>query len=329
MRSLLLVPLLVFALVPSWTGEPRLPLYNGTPKVRVERVSLDPQDPARRRVGALTFLGGLHFSSADPAFGGFSAMRVAGDQFTMLSDGGLLFGFRMGADMSPRAMRFGALPDGPGAGWAKSDRDSESMTLDPSSGRVWVGFESWNAIWRYAPGLVTAEASARPRAMRPWPKGGGPEAMVRLHDGRFLVFSELEDAPKAGRVALMFDRDPTEPGARHFTFAYRPPAGFSPTDAVELADGRVVVLNRKLSLRELFTARVTVLDPAAIRPHAQVTSREIAALAPPLIHENFEALAVTREGDSTILWIASDDNPPSFFQRALLLKFRLDLPPKQ
>jgi hypothetical protein len=43
-------------------------------------------------------------------------------------------------------------------------------------------------------------------------------------------------------------------------------------------------------------------------------------------HDNFEALAIAREGDATILWIASDDNN-AWWQQSLLLKFRLDLPP--
>jgi len=43
-----------------------------------------------------------------------------------------------------------------------------------------------------------------------------------------------------------------------------------------------------------------------------------------VVHDNFEAIAAVREGDSTILWIASDDNQ-LFLQRSLLLKFRLDV----
>ena len=43
-----------------------------------------------------------------------------------------------------------------------------------------------------------------------------------------------------------------------------------------------------------------------------------------MIHDNFEALALGREGGHDVLWIASDDNQ-AFWQRSLLLKFRLDL----
>jgi hypothetical protein len=40
-------------------------------------------------------------------------------------------------------------------------------------------------------------------------------------------------------------------------------------------------------------------------------------------HDNFEALAITREGADTIVWIASDDNG-EFWEQSLLLKFRLN-----
>ena len=49
----------------------------------------------------------------------------------------------------------------------------------------------------------------------------------------------------------------------------------------------------------------------------------------PLIHDNFEGVAITREGRDTIVWLVSDDNQ-LFLQRSLLLKFKLDpVPLKQ
>ena len=54
-----------------------------------------------------------------------------------------------------------------------------------------------------------------------------------------------------------------------------------------------------------------------------IRGRSIAALAPPLVHDNFEGMAITREGGATILWLVSDDNQ-SMLQRTLLLKFALE-----
>ena len=138
----------VLALVPPWTGEERLALLGDHPQMDVTRVALDPADPARVRVGGLTFLGGVQLRSRDPAFGGFSSLSVDGDRFTLLSDRGNFIRFRMGPDWAPHGLSFASLPAGPGTGWENRDRDSESMTRDPATGRVWVGFEDSNMVWR-------------------------------------------------------------------------------------------------------------------------------------------------------------------------------------
>lgn len=327
MRKILLSIAIVLAFTPGWSGEPRLPLYGPSPRVRYAPVVLDTHDPKRTRVGALTYLGGLRLWSDDPAFGGFSAMAIRGERLTLLNDGGLVFSFRMGADWRPHGARFDTLPDGPRSGWSRSDRDSESMAVDPATGRIWVGFENANAIWRYAPGFIRAEAIATPTPMADWPLNGGAEAMVRLRSGRFLVISEDERVQGKPRVreVLAFDRDPTDRRARFFRFGFRPPRGYSPTDVAELPDGRLLVLTRALSPIDLFTSKLVLIDPRTIAPGAVLEGRMIATLAAPTLHDNFEGLAITREGDSPIVWIVSDDNAPTWFQRTLLLKFRLDL----
>jgi len=317
---------LIFILLLSASGRDGRDVLGKVPRMTVERVPLDRRDPGRTRVGALTYLGGIRLKSPDRAFGGFSSMRILGDDFTLLSDGGTFIRFRMGSDWMPRDLRFGDLPDGPEYGWLKSERDAESMTSDPATGQVWVGFENYNAIWRYDADLTRAERSARPAAMRDWSKNGGPESMVRLHDGRFLVLGETTrpKGSRTGRVGLVFPGDPTAPGTTPIRFTYMPPdERHDPSDAVQLPDGRLVVLNRRFSVPGLFSAKLTLIDPRAIRPGAVVRGIEIATLAAPLLHDNYEALAVTREGDDTILWVASDDNQ-QFWEWSLLLKFRVE-----
>ncbi|MDP5277734.1 esterase-like activity of phytase family protein [Sphingomonas sp. DG1-23] len=304
--------------------EPRAVLGD-RPEMAATPVRLDSADPARTKLGALTYLGGLALTSSDPAFGGFSAMRVVDDRFTLLSDGGNLVAFRMGADLHPREVRFADLP-GPGTGAIKRHRDSESMTWDPASGRVWVGFENRNAIWRYDPGLTRAERHIRPAAMADWSIAGGAEAMVRLRGGQFLVISETA-RPKGmpgARIVLRFAGDPAE-GVRPERLAYVPPTNYDPTDMAELPDGRLLVLNRRLSLSGLFTAKLVLVDLRGLRAGAAARGVELASFERPVQHDNFEALAVTREGADTIVWIASDDNG-EFWEQSLLLKFRLELP---
>jgi hypothetical protein len=322
----LAVPLSVLLMLsPTASGiEPRA-LLGDRPEIVATPVPLDRSDPTRHTLGPLTWLGGMTLTSNDPAFGGFSAMQVAGDRFTLLSDGGNLVMFRMGADLRPRDVRFADLP-GPGTGALKRHRDSESMTRDPRTGRVWVGFENSNALWRYDASLARAERSARPVAMADWPIAGGAEAMVRLRSGEFIVFSETarpRGRPDA-RIVLRFAGDPTQPPRAPASFAYVPPDGYDPTDVAELPDGRLLVLNRRLSLGGLFTAKLSVIEVRGVGKGGVVQGTEIATFERPLQHDNFEALAVTREGADTIVWIASDDNG-EFWEQSLLLKFRLDL----
>lgn len=316
------------ALMPAASGrEMRLRLGPATP-IEAVRVPLDTGDPARTRLGALTYLGGVRLRNGDPAFGGFSAMQVQGDRFTLLSDAGNIVQFRMGPDWMPRDVRFGDLPAGPGSPAYKMNRDSESMALDPATGKFWVGFERHNAIWRYDPGFSRGEASAKPPIMRDWSENGGAESMVRLRDGRFVVISETTRPDKgrrrAERVVAIFPGDPTDPAGKVQELSYVPPAHYDPSDAVELPDGRLLVLNRRITLRDLFTAKLTLIDIRGAKAGTVLRGTEIATFAAPVQHDNFECLAITREGAATILWVASDDNQ-EWWEQSLLLKFRLDL----
>lgn len=324
MRATRLFLTIVLGLTASWGRPEQRPILGPRADIEAVRVPLDPSDPARRRVGALTYWGGISLWSRDGAFGGFSSLSVAGDRFTLLSDGGNIVRFRLNRDFRLSEPAFGDLPAGPGVGWEKRDRDSESMTVDPASGQVWVGFERANEIWRYAPGLGLPAASAAPLAMARWQDNGGAESMVRLHDGRFLVIAETNRRDGAPRKALMFSGDPVAHPDAGFRFFYLPPDGFDPSDAVELPDGRVLVLNRQIALPFAWSAVLTLIDPRAAKPGGILSGREVARFASPLTVDNFEGLAVTREGSATILWMVSDDNL-FVLQRTLLMKFRLDL----
>ena len=333
---ILFVILAVLLIVPGWTGEQRLALLGDRPQLIATRVDLDPSDPRRVRLGALTYLGGIHLRSIDPAFGGYSALGVVqqpdGNRFTMLSDGGNVVSFTMGDDWKPRRLRFLNLPAGPGTGWDKRDRDSESMTVDPATGRIWVGFERYNAIWRYAPGFAKAEAQRAPSAMASWPSNGGAESTARLPDGRFVVISEQRHVPKRywrgsaaarleSRDALIFPGDPVE--TQPVRFAYMPFGRFDPADATALPNGDLLVLDRAFQLPYRFSNRLSLVPAGAIRPGRVIGGTVLARLGSPLIHDNFEGVATTRENGATIVWLVSDDNQ-SLLQRTLLLKFRLN-----
>lgn len=299
------------------------PRTSGQPTIRAEAVALDAGNLARTSVGSLRYLGGWVLRGDDERFGGISSMAVRRGEVVALSDAGTLMRFRIAANGRIGDVRITPLPAGPGTVASKRNRDSESLQRDPS-GRFWVGFEGANEIWRYAPDFARAEQHAAPAAMRRWPANGGAEAMVRLTDGRFLVFSEEQPGPQGSTEALMFGGDPTSPGATPIRLGYRAPSGYRVTDGAELPDGRIVLLNRRFTLLEGVSAIVTIVDPREIAVDEVLEPRIVARLAAPLTVDNMEALSVEHEAGRTIMWIASDDNF-SGLQRTLLMRFALEL----
>jgi hypothetical protein len=282
-----------------------------------EPVVLDEDRPDRTRVGRLLFLGGWHLRSRDVRFGGISSMHVANGRVLAVSDGGGLFRFPVPSGAGALPLNIGRIARGPGTGGSKGERDVESLAV--AGGSVWAGFEGRNAIWRYRLGDWAFEAAAAPPAMRQWPSQRGPEAMVRLADGRFILFAEGEEAEDGTTPALLFDGDPALAVTPSFPLRYRPPAGFRVTDAALLPDGRLLLLNRRYRLFEGWSAVLAVAEQGG----GVIEPQEVARLASPLTVDNMEALSVTDEGGRTIVWIASDDNFMPVLQQTLLLKFEL------
>jgi hypothetical protein len=294
------------------------------PLIHFSPVPLDRRNPGHIDEGALHYLGGWKLTSNRSDFGGISSLHVDHDGFLALSDTGIAYRFRFTGHERATGATFIKLPGGPGRSDSKQDRDSESMVTDPKTGDLWVGFERWNAIWRYSGDLGVAKVGAQPEAMAGWPGNSGPEAMVRMKDGRFLVFAEASRTGLPLTDVLLFPGDPTQTRAPAHKFAYRPPSEFSPTDAVQIPDGRILVLNRYYTQIGGVAAAVTLIDPSQIKDGAVIAGTEVARFTPPMTVDNMEALAIEQDDrGGIIVWIASDDNFNPL-QQTLLLKFRLD-----
>ncbi|MDB5721057.1 MAG: esterase-like of phytase family protein [Alphaproteobacteria bacterium] len=283
-------------------------------------VPFDDSDPKRRRIGPLTWLGEWKLTSNDRRFGGISAMEVEGDRVTSFSDAGWLIRFQLPHAGAVAPASVGPLPQGPGDGERKSDRDIESMILSGDS--AWIGLERRNAIWRYDRSDWHVTSWAAPRPMRHWPANRGAEAMLRLGDGRFLVFAEGQGVDSLSHV-LLFAGDPSVPGTPFVAMHYAKPPGYRTTDAAQLPDGRILILNRRFALLEGVSAKLSLLDLSGAREGAVLRGRVLADFHRPLNVDNMEGLSITRERGRTIVWIASDDNYNPL-QRTLLMKFALD-----
>jgi hypothetical protein len=272
-------------------------------------------DPGHRAAGRLVYLGGWRIGSNDRRFGGISALHVAGGRAIAVSDTGALIRFALPG--SPPSARIDALPDGPGSAEVKSQRDAEAMVVDGAT--AWIGFERSNAVWRYRLPGWRSDSAAAPPAMRRWRSNRGSEAMVRLPGGRFLIFSE---GSGGGSPVLLFAGDPAVAGSKSLAMRYRPPDGYRITDAALLPDGRLLLLNRRVTFFEGISAKLIVAALPKPVAGATIAGEEVADLRSPLTIDNMEAMSVGREGGRTIVWLASDDNFNPL-QRTLLLKFAL------
>ena len=321
---------LIFFLVPVTYVHGPPPPPNDSQIINLQPVEFDASSPERNRTGRLAFLGGWKLTSENSGFGGVSAMLLLPeDRFFMLSDAGVLIGFTLNAEMNRAERPFIApLPDGPPKEnpHARLNWDAESLLYDQETQRFWVGFERQHGVWRYSPAFARKESMWRVPAMAKWPVNGGAEAMLRLRDGRYLVFSETAEYEKGGSQALIFDGDPSEPGTGSELFGYQPPKGYRLTDATLLPDGSALLLHRRFTPLQGVSAILSIGDPGEIAAGEVWTSRRIALLKPPMKVDNMEALAVSEEmhegKPATIIWIASDDNFQAI-QETILLKFRL------
>jgi hypothetical protein len=317
---------LFFFLVPVTYVHGPVPPANDSQYITLEPIAFDARDPTRTQVGRLEYLGGWKITSDNGEFGGISSMLALPDnRFLMLSDNGTLVGFTLD-ERNHQALRpfIAPLPDGPAKPneYAKLNWDSESILHDPETGQFWVGYEHQHSIWRYGSSFARKEAENFPAAMQKWPENGGAETMLRLPDGRFLVFSELAEYSNGGCQALIFDADASEPTSKAVRFGYQPPNGYMLTDAAILDGKSALMLHRQFTPLDGLSAILSIAQLKDFQPGKIVTSIPIATLTPPLKVGNMEALAITRDADGTIVWIASDDNF-SVLQETLLLKFRL------
>lgn len=314
-RRLILIALLALALSPGLFWRSALQEGGGRYPVIVRSLAL----PANEPVGdGITIAGGWHIRSDDPAFGGYSALLLRPDgRLLALSDRGRFLRIDKPTH-SPIHAATGAI--GGADDHDKRLYDVESATQDETGETIWLGYESFNRIVSYDRDLNKLR-QVRPPEMREWPGNSGPESLVRLRDGRFVVLAEALTDDQSGSFCegLLFPGDPVD-GARPESFRFVPPAGFRPTDIAQLPDGRVLILLRgwRIGFPPL-SSRLVIADPAMIEPGKEWDWEPLLEIRSPLPHENYEGLAIEPRDEGAVrLWIISDDNG-AVFQRTLLL----------
>ena len=198
-------------------------------------------------------------------------------------------------------------------------RDAEALAPAGAGGLV-IAYEGAHRLRRLALGDLTAPAAAlaAPTALDR-PSNLGIEALAELPDGALLALAEGTFAANGDLLAWRIEPE------RALPLSYAATDGYLPTGADRLDDA-IFVVERRLSLLGGFATRIVTLPVAEIRPGARLVGRVLAELRPPLLGENFEAIAARRGPDGRVLlYLVSDDNFMAL-QRTLLLQLSLAQP---
>lgn len=310
---LLLLLIVALALGPGTWWRSVAPELDNRQILTVARLRVPSVEPGN----GVEIAGAWHLTSPNQHFTSYSALLLM-DDGTLLAASDRWRRMRFAPpDARRRSVTFGYFDQAA----VPRHWDLEAVTRDRATGRLWAAYEGSNYIERYDADFHFSDR-VQPEAMRRWPLNRGPEALVRLTDGRFIVLAEGsprwfdDDLP-----AVLFPGDPVA-GAKAVPFRFVPPEGYRPVDIAETPDGRVLILLRSVQwgLPPRFESKLVVADPADIHPGKQWRGREIAHLAAPVPMDNYEGLAVAPAEDGrVVLWLISDDNKSSF-QRTLLLK---------
>jgi hypothetical protein len=293
--------------------------------------SFDTRDRSHLRFGMLQYRSGLVLTSKFAGFGGLSGLRLdpKGERFIAVSDKGMWFTGRivyrgntmtglsdieaapmLGADGKPLAAR----------GWY----DTESIALDGPL--VYIGIERVNQIVRFNFGQdgtrSLAEVVATPPGIRKLPNNKGLESLVVVPKGlplagTLIAISERGIDPDGNLVAFLIG-GPT-PGQ----FSIRRTKDFDISDAVVLASGDLLILERKFSLLSGMVVRIRRIPLKSVMPGVTVDGPSIFDADLGYEIDNLEGIDAHVDSDgSTVLTMVSDDNF-SMIQRTLLLQFTL------
>lgn len=291
--------------------------------VTAARVPLDPADPARQRIGRLRYLGGLRLQSADPRFGGLSGLRWAPGGLVAITDGGNWVALDLtetGGRLTGLAAARIGMVRGPHREAFKGMAHADAEALDRDASGFTVAFTRNDRLWSYRNPNEGAwsERFPDPAWLAALPKDAGVAAMAR--SGRDWQFYAAEtpraDGAQEGLLAALHGM------IRALARVTVPtPAGFRPTDAEAFDAGRILLLSRRADAVNGDSAAVQLV-PVDVAALALGTPETLATIAPPLTADNFEGIALRRDGGRTFIYLVTDDDfSPE--QRTLLMKFEL------
>lgn len=304
--------------------------------VHAHEIPLFPDDPDRRQVGKLTYLGGLVLTSPDPRFGGYSGLLInqTGTTFLAQSDRAYWFtgtlvderGHIAGVKDTVLAPMLDASGKQLEAPWfdAESIATLDDFPGDGGTGDILVGFETKDRIDRYEIGREGLSALPHPVKMPPDIKNNVPnkgfEGITLLADGRLLAITErtLDAAGNEKGWIVPLDGSPAS------TLTLKRTDPYDLSDLTRLPNGDLLTLERRYSPIGGIGMRMRRIKRDTVVPGAVLDGEVIAELGNTSSIDNMEGLANRKTPDGkTLLYLISDDNQ-SPLQHTVLMEFLLN-----
>ena len=290
-------------------------------------------DQSRRVFGQLRFRGGLVLRSPDRAFGGISGLQLdaAGRSFLAVTDAGSWVRGRLhyrGGQLSGmsntwigaiRALGNKVLKRG-------RDRDAEALRLvkgDLTRGVVLIGFERNQRIGFFP--IAKSRLSGPTTYLRPprrLARNKGIEAVavlaVKPYAGAPIAFAERSLDPNGHHRGWIWVKGRPRP------IALTNLEGFDITDCAVVANGDLIILERRFRWSEGVQMRLRLVKSMHIKPGAVLNGQVLLKANLSAQIDNMEGLSVHRNArGQTILTLISDDNFNRFLQRTIMLQFEL------
>ena len=299
----------------------------------------DRTNPLNSRFGRLEFLGGLVLSSEAREFGGWSGLVLddAGRKMMAISDEGSWLTADLSYDGNkPRGLKNAVLGPIVGSGGRPLDRkrdlDAESITMldgTPTRGTVLIAFERNHRIGRFP---VTESGLGPPLGYLKLP---AEERRMRSNAG-FESVGVIRGGPAKGSI-IAFAEDFQDAQRNHTGWIWPGGIGGEPqrvglvnigdyaiTDVSSLADGSLIVLERKFRWTEGVHMRLRLVPAVSVKPGALLDGDVLLDASMASEIDNMEGLALHKGArGETVLTLISDDNFNHFLQRTILLQFAL------
>lgn len=295
--------------------------------------------PGKTQFGRLEFVGGMTLSSPDKNFGGWSGLIIdrTGHHLIAVSDAGHWLSANIEYVQSrPTALsnaRIGRLRSTGGSALSRlRDIDAESIRLlsgTTVNGKALIAFERNQRIGVFPLGpdgpAAPAQYLKRPAEASRMRANRGFEALATVPRGRFkgrvIAFAEHLMLKPDQHTGWIWANGLSQSPSR-ITLEDR--NGFDVTDAVPLADGHLIILERRFRWTEGVQMQLREIDGNDIRPGVTLIGNILLTADMTYNIDNMEAIAAhISPSGKTILTLMSDDNFNKTLQRTILLQFAL------